>query len=79
MKGLLQALALTLSYVGADHGYSGQMTYNTVSVPGVKVGKETQTTQGEQTDPIANPDTVLDETTFTIDVEYATVFNKAVE
>ena len=26
-----------------------------------------------------NPDTVLDETTFTINVEYATVFNQAME
>ena len=47
---------------------------NSKTITGVKVGAA-RPTQETSTPPEDNPDTPLDETTFSIDVEYATVYN----
>ena len=68
-------LALLLPFLAkADHGYRQDFTMNSVTIPEVRVGAA-RTTQDSSTPPEDNPATPLDETTFTIDVEYATVFN----
>ena len=67
-------LALT---VWAEHAARSSFTFNGLTVSGVRVGKETKTTQVDVPAPPGdNLDTILDETTFKINVQYATVFNK---
>ena len=64
------------SLVQADHGSNTSFTYNSVSIPDTRVGKETKTSKESLSFPEDNSDTILDETLWRIDVEYATVFNK---
>ena len=84
MKSLSIFLAVFNIFVAekgayADHGSRTSFTYNSVTIPDTRVGAETKTIKGTENIPLNNPDTVLDETQWRIDVEYATVFNKVTE
>ena len=78
-KALAALASLLTTTAWADHGYRGQFTFNSVTVPDVRVGLETDT-EGQTTIPSDNPATTeVDETTFSVNVEYATVFNSVLE
>lgn len=80
----LSKRGLVASWLGyqanaADMTNESHMTMNSVDYGKVEVGSEVPVTSSGQPPPIDNSKTVLDESTFSVNLSYATVYNEVVE
>lgn len=62
-----------------DASNNTHMSINSVDYGKVEVGSEVPVTSSAYLSPVDNPDTVLDESAFNVNLTYATVFNEVVE